>query len=82
MKLTTALITAVATALVVVPSAMAHVTINPDKAPADSFSRFALRVPTEEPVPRSSSASSSPRSSRRWASSRSRVGRELSRGGS
>ncbi len=50
MKLRTAFLTAVATALVIAPSAMAHVTINPDKAPADSFSRFALRVPTEEPV--------------------------------
>ena len=34
-------------ALVLVPSASAHVTVNPNEVPADSFSRFAIRVPTE-----------------------------------
>ena len=33
--------------LVLVPVASAHVTVNPSKVPADSFSRFAIRVPTE-----------------------------------
>ena len=36
-------------ALVLVPSASAHVTVNPNEVPADSFSRFAIRVPTERP---------------------------------
>jgi uncharacterized protein YcnI len=36
-------------ALVVVPAAGAHVTLNPNNVPADSFSRFAVRVPTERP---------------------------------
>jgi periplasmic copper chaperone A len=34
-------------ALVLVPAASAHVTVNPNEVPADSFSRFAIRVPTE-----------------------------------
>lgn len=34
-------------ALVLVPAASAHVTVNPSEVPADSFSRFAVRVPTE-----------------------------------
>ena len=37
------------TALAVAPSAAAHVTLNPNEVPADSFSRFAIRVPTERP---------------------------------
>ena len=36
-------------ALVAVPAAAAHVTVNPDEAPAESFMRFAIRVPTERP---------------------------------
>ena len=32
-----------------VPAASAHVTVNPNEVPADSFSRFAIRVPTERP---------------------------------
>ncbi len=51
MKLRKSLLTAAAAALALAPTAMAHVTMNPDKAPADSFSRFSLRVPTEENVP-------------------------------
>lgn len=51
MKVATASIAAASAALVVAPSALAHVTMNPEKAPADSFTRFALRVPTEEDVP-------------------------------
>jgi uncharacterized protein YcnI len=51
MKLGKTLILATAVALIVAAAASAHVTINPEKAPADSFTRFALRVPTEEDVP-------------------------------
>ena len=40
---------AIAGALVGVPAASAHVTVNPDEVAADSFSRFAVRVPTERP---------------------------------
>jgi uncharacterized protein YcnI len=40
-----------ATALVFAATASAHVTLNPDKAPADSFTAFVIRVPTEENVP-------------------------------
>jgi uncharacterized protein YcnI len=36
-------------ALLAVPAASAHVTLNPSEVPADSFSRFAVRVPTERP---------------------------------
>jgi uncharacterized protein YcnI len=50
MKLRIALIAAGAAALAAASAASAHVTMNPEKAPADSFSRFALRVPTEEDV--------------------------------
>ena len=32
-----------------VPAASAHVTVNPNEVPAGSFSRFAVRVPTERP---------------------------------
>ena len=38
-------------ALVAAPTAAAHVTLNPNEAPADSFSRFAVRVPTERDNP-------------------------------
>lgn len=38
-----------AAALVLVPAAAAHVTLNPNTVPTDSFSRFAVRVPTERP---------------------------------
>lgn len=34
-------------ALALAPAAAAHVTLNPEAVPADSFSRFAIRVPTE-----------------------------------
>ena len=34
-------------ALLAVPAASAHVTVNPNEVPADSFSRFAIRVPNE-----------------------------------
>ena len=36
-------------ALVLVPAAGAHVTVNPSDVPAGSFSRFAVRVPNERP---------------------------------
>jgi uncharacterized protein YcnI len=42
---------AAAVALLWTAAASAHVTLNPEQAPADSFTRFALRVPTEEDVP-------------------------------
>ena len=51
MKLRITLLAAAITALAAASAASAHVTMNPEKAPADSFSRFALRVPTEEDVP-------------------------------
>ena len=51
MKLGKTLIVASAAALVTATAASAHVTLNPEKAPADSFTHFALRVPTEEDVP-------------------------------
>jgi periplasmic copper chaperone A len=51
MKLRDALFTAAAATLILAPAATAHVTMNPDKAQADGFARFALRVPTEESVP-------------------------------
>ncbi len=37
-------------ALLAVPAASAHVTVNPNEVPVDSFSRFAIRVPTERPT--------------------------------
>ena len=43
------LIVAALAALVLVPAASAHVTVNPNEVPAGSFSRFAVRVPTERP---------------------------------
>jgi uncharacterized protein YcnI len=51
MKVRITLLTAAITALAAASTASAHVTLNPEKAPADSFARFALRVPTEEDVP-------------------------------
>ena len=51
MKLPIGLIAAGIAALAAATAASAHMTMNPEKAPADSFSRFALRVPTEEDVP-------------------------------
>jgi periplasmic copper chaperone A len=36
-------------ALLAVPVASAHITVNPNEVPADSFSRFAIRVPSELP---------------------------------
>jgi uncharacterized protein YcnI len=38
---------AVGTALVLAPVGLGHVTVNPNQATAGSFSRFAVRVPTE-----------------------------------
>jgi uncharacterized protein YcnI len=51
MRFRNALILAMVTAALLAPSAAAHVTLNPDAVPADSFSRFAVRVPTERGVP-------------------------------
>jgi uncharacterized protein YcnI len=45
----TLILLAVAGALIGVPAAGAHVTVNPNGVPADSFSRFAIRVPNERP---------------------------------
>jgi periplasmic copper chaperone A len=41
-------VAAIALALVAAPAAAAHVTVNPRDAPADSFARFAVRVPNEQ----------------------------------
>ena len=41
------LLLVVAAAFALAPAAAAHVTLNPDAVPADSFSRFAIGVPTE-----------------------------------
>jgi periplasmic copper chaperone A len=51
MKLMKTLVLAAGASLVLAAGASAHVTLNPGNAPADGFSRFALRVPTEENVP-------------------------------
>jgi uncharacterized protein YcnI len=51
MRFRTTLTPAVVAALLLAGSAAAHVTVNPNTAPADSFSRFAIRVPTERAVP-------------------------------
>ncbi|MDX6437847.1 MAG: hypothetical protein QOF45_430 [Gaiellaceae bacterium] len=48
MKKTLTLLT-LAGALLLVPAASAHITVNPNEVPADSFSRFAIRVPNERP---------------------------------
>jgi uncharacterized protein YcnI len=47
MRLRTIAPLAAVVALVAVPAAAAHVTMNPDAVPADSFSRFSIRVPNE-----------------------------------
>jgi uncharacterized protein YcnI len=47
MNLRKPLIAAVTVALFLVPAAAAHVTLNPDKVPADSFQRFSFQVPVE-----------------------------------
>ncbi len=49
MKLSAILLAAVC-ALVLVSTATAHVTVNPNEATAGSFARFAIRVPTERPA--------------------------------
>ncbi len=46
----TLIVLVLAGALLAVPAASAHVTVNPNEVPADSFSRFAIRVPTERPA--------------------------------
>jgi periplasmic copper chaperone A len=51
MRLMKTLVLVAGASLIVASAASAHVTLNPGNAPADSFSRFALRVPTEENVP-------------------------------
>lgn len=51
MKILKTLVLAAGASLIVTAAASAHVTLNPEKAPAESFSRFVLRVPTEEDVP-------------------------------
>ena len=50
MRLMKTLVLAAGASLILAAAASAHVTLNPGNAPADSFSRFALRVPTEEDV--------------------------------
>ena len=40
--------TAAAAALLAAPAASAHVTVNPNKVPANSFARFDVRVPNEQ----------------------------------
>jgi uncharacterized protein YcnI len=47
MKRRHVLVSTIACALVLAPVAAAHVTVNPDAVPADSFGRFAIRVPNE-----------------------------------
>jgi len=47
MRYAVALLTLLIGALVLAPWASAHVTVNPNGVPADSFSRFAVRVPNE-----------------------------------
>ena len=47
MKRTTILLALAA--LLAAPAASAHVTVNPNEVPADSFARFDVRVPTERP---------------------------------
>jgi uncharacterized protein len=51
MKLRTLLIAAATVALLVAPAAAAHVTLHPDKVPADSFQRFSFQVPVEKDIP-------------------------------
>jgi uncharacterized protein len=49
MKIRRACFAVVGAALALPATAAAHVTLNPNEAPAGSFSRFAIRVPTERP---------------------------------
>ena len=51
MRLRHAVGIAAVAALAFAATASAHVTMNPEKAPADSFTAFQIRVPTEENVP-------------------------------
>jgi len=51
MKLIATLVVVASASLISAAAASAHVTLNPGNAPAESFSRFELRVPTEEDVP-------------------------------
>ena len=51
MKLLRTLLVTVLAALVAVPAAAAHVTINPGEWEAGGFARFTVRVPTERDVP-------------------------------
>jgi periplasmic copper chaperone A len=44
-----AILVTAAGALLAAPAASAHVTVNPDEVPADSFARLTVRVPTERP---------------------------------
>lgn len=50
MRTRIATLTAAAATVCLAPSAAAHVTVDPDEAPAGSFYRFAIRVPTERSV--------------------------------
>ena len=47
MPLSKLLLALVGATLVLAPAAAAHVTVNPNEVPADSFARFAIRVPNE-----------------------------------
>jgi uncharacterized protein YcnI len=47
MKRRHAVLSTVASALVLAPTAAAHVTVHPDAVPADSFARFTIQVPNE-----------------------------------
>jgi periplasmic copper chaperone A len=49
MRPRTLIASSAAVALVLAPAAAAHVTVNPNKVAADSFARFAIRVPNERP---------------------------------
>ena len=51
MKILRTLLVTVLAALVAVPAAAAHVTINPGEWEAGGFARFTIRVPTERDVP-------------------------------
>lgn len=50
MKILRSVAVATGGALALASPAAAHVTVNPREAPADSFARFAIRVPNEEPT--------------------------------
>ena len=51
MKILQTLLITILAALVAVPAAAAHVTINPGEWEAGGFARFVIRVPTERDVP-------------------------------